>query len=219
MDTAITTLHRTDLDHPLRGPLNAWFFDWMDAYLHWKTGAEKARLFAGLPTTVVEIGPGAGANLRYYAPGTRLVAIEPNVHMHARLRHNAERRGIELEIHAAGAERMPLESESVDAVTSTLVLCSVPDVEGALAEVRRVLRPGGAFLSMEHVRGPDGSALGVLQRWIRAPWRWLFEGCDVCRDLEGEIRRAGFARVETEPKTVRTAFLPVRPQIVARCVK
>jgi len=87
------------------------------------------------------------------------------------------------------------------------------------AEVRRVLRPDGRFWCVEHVAAPEGSRIASVQRLVKRPWRWFFEGCDTHRDVAGLLRDAGFAAVEITPFTVRTAFLPVRSQIAAVAVR
>jgi ubiquinone/menaquinone biosynthesis C-methylase UbiE len=207
------------LDHPLRGRFNAWFFWLMDAYLHRTYGASKQRLFAGLPRSVVELGPGVGANLRYLAPGSQLFAVEPNPHMHGLLARKAKRRGVQLTICATGAESIPLPDASVDAVICTLVLCTVPDPEAALREVRRILRPGGTLLCIEHVAAPAHTLIGRIQRWVYRPWRWLFEGCHTHRETAAALRAAGFGSVELEELELFTLFLPVKPQIMARAVR
>jgi SAM-dependent methyltransferase len=210
------TLETTrDLDHPIRGRINAWFFRAVDGYMHRKYRDVKRELFGGLPRTVLEIGAGGGANLRYLDPGTHVVAIEPNPHMHGPLRAAAARHRVTVDIRAAVAERIPLPDASVEAVISSLVLCSVSDPRRALAEIRRVLRPGGRFWCVEHVAAPEGSFLARVQRAVRGPWRWLFEGCETQRDVAALLREAGFASVEIRPFTLPTAFVPVRPQLAA----
>jgi SAM-dependent methyltransferase len=204
-----------DLDHPIRGRINAWFFRAVDGYMHRKYRDVKRELFGGLPRTVVEIGAGGGANFRYLDPGTHVVAIEPNPHMHEPLRAAAARHRVTVDVRAAVAERIPLPDASVDAVISSLVLCTVPDPRRALAEVRRVLRPGGRFWCLEHVAAPDGSLLSRVQRAVRGPWRWIFDGCETHRDVGALLREAGFASVEIRPFTLPTAVVPVRPQITA----
>jgi SAM-dependent methyltransferase len=199
--------------NPLRSRFNAWFFDYMDQTLHEKLGAAKARLFAGLPSQVVEIGAGTGANLRYYAPGTRVIAVEPNVHMHDALRRRADELGIEVVVQTCGAEATELPSGSVAAVVSTLVLCSVQDPVAVLREVTRVLAPGGRFVCLEHVAAPSSTTLGRLQRAIRVPWRWVFEGCDLCRDLATPILAAGFRAVSIESPELPEVLAPIRKQI------
>lgn len=205
------------MNNPVRGRLNAAVLRVTDAYGHLALGRRKRALFAGLPETVVEIGPGAGANLRYYRPGTTVIAIEPNTYMHAPLRAAARRRGIELDLRAEGAEETGLPDAHADAVVSTLVLCTVPDQAAALREITRVLRPGGRLVFVEHVRA--GGGYGLLQRMLARPWRWFFEGCDVRRDTEPALRAAGFATVRAERYSMRTAFLPINPQIAGTAVR
>lgn len=199
--------------HHVRGPFNALFFWLTGGLFDQLLGPRKRRLLADLPDTVVELGSGVGANLRYLAPGSRLIAVEPNPAMHGRLRRAARRRGVLLDVREVPAERTDLPDESADVVVSSLVLCTVRDVDQVLAEVRRVLRPGGRFVFVEHVAAPDGTALRRLQRWVRAPWAWCFEGCSCERDLGGALRSAGFASVEVEDYRLRSPFLPFNPQI------
>jgi ubiquinone/menaquinone biosynthesis C-methylase UbiE len=212
---SVATTHST----PIRGRINAAFFASMDWYMHWKYGTLKRRLFRDLPHAVVEIGAGVGANVRYLSAGTKLIAIEPNHHMHAQLERRASRRGVELEIHASRAEALDLPDESVDAVVCTLVLCTVDDPDRVLAEVRRVLRPGGRLICIEHVAASPGSFIGWLQRLVFRPWRWFFEGCHTHRDTTQRLREAGFSAMDVAAFTIRTAFLPIRPQIAAVCTK
>ncbi|HEU0202510.1 MAG TPA: methyltransferase domain-containing protein [Burkholderiaceae bacterium] len=206
-------------DNPVRGRINAAFFHLMDGYMHWKYAALKKHLFADLPAELVEIGAGAGANLRYFRRGTKVHAIEPNRHMHAKLTARAQRHGICLQVHPVGAEALALADASVDAVVATLVLCTVADPQRAVCEVLRVLRPGGRFVCIEHVAAPQSSLIGRLQRAVYRPWRWFFEGCHTHRDTGALLTNAGFSRVDILPFTLRTAFVPVRPQIAALCIK
>lgn len=208
---------RHRISNPVRGRLNAATLRAADRYAQLLLGERKRALFADLPEQIVEIGPGTGANLRYYRPGTRLMAIEPNVHMHGPLRAAARRRGVELELRTATAERIALPDASADVVVSTLVLCTVPDPVAAVEEVWRVLRPGGRLLFVEHVRA--GGGYGRLQRLAARPWHWFFEGCDVRRDTERTIRDAGFASVDIEHYRMRSAFLPINPQIAGTAIR
>jgi ubiquinone/menaquinone biosynthesis C-methylase UbiE len=205
--------------HAVRGRFNAWLLEVLDGYQHRKYGALKREMFGGLPRTVLELGAGDGANFRYLAPGTRVIAIEPNMHMHRRLRARAARHGIHVDVRVATAEALPLADGTVDAVISSLVLCTVPDPARALAEVRRVLRPGGRYWCIEHVAAPEGTVLAELQRALRRPWGWLFEGCETCRDTARLLREAGFASVEVTPFTLPTVFAPIRAQIAAVAVR
>jgi SAM-dependent methyltransferase len=199
--------------NPVRGPLNALFFGVLDGYLDHLLRAHKQRVFTGLPPTVVELGAGTGANLRYLRAGSRLIAVEPNPAMHPRLRARAARAGVDLELHATVAERLDLPDASVDMVISSLVLCTVPDPDAVLAEVRRVLRPGGRYAFLEHVAAPERTGLRRLQRVVRGPWGWFFEGCSCERDLRGVVENAGFARTAITGYRLRGPFLPANPQI------
>ena len=117
---------------------------------------ERARLLGTLRGRVLEIGAGTGLNVPHYPPDADVVYTEPDPHMAARLR----RRGVE--VVEAGAESLPFEDASFDFVVSTLVLCTVPDVPATLAEVRRVLKPGGQLVFIEHVRAEPGHVARAL---------------------------------------------------------
>ena len=199
--------------HAARGPFNAAFFSVMGPNLEWNLRRHKRRVFADLPRTVVELGSGVGANLRYLPTGSTLIALEPNPHMHRRLRAAAERRGVHLDLRERGAERTGLPGHSVETVISSLVLCTVTDPAEVLAEVRRVLRPGGTFRFVEHVAARPGTPTRRLQRAMRRPWGWTFEGCSCERDLTASLRAAGFARVDVEPFRLHTPFITFNTQI------
>jgi SAM-dependent methyltransferase len=199
--------------HGFRGPFNAAFFWLLGPYIEWILRPHKRRVFAGLPHRVVEIGSGVGANLRYLPPGSTLVAIEPNWFMYGRLRSAATRHGIQLDLRDRMAEDTGLEDRSVDTVISSLVLCSVQDPAAVLAEIKRILRPGGTFRFLEHVVADQGTLIRASQRFFRRPWSWTFEGCSCERDLESVIRAAGFANVKLECYRIRTPLLPFNTQI------
>ncbi|UFS57528.1 class I SAM-dependent methyltransferase [Subtercola endophyticus] len=199
--------------HRGRGPFNAAFFRVMGPYLQRTLRPRKQRVFADLPARVVEIGPGVGANLPYLPPGGTLVALEPNRHMHSPLRSAAHRHGVRLELHESMAERSGLPDHSVDAVISSLVLCSVDEPAEVLAEIRRILRPGATFRFVEHVEAGHGTFTRAAQRALRRPWAWVFEGCSCERDLEQSIRAAGFETVDIERYRVHSPFLPFNTHI------
>jgi ubiquinone/menaquinone biosynthesis C-methylase UbiE len=205
-------------DNPIRGRFNSWFLAALDSYMHWKYANIKARLLENAPSVVVELGPGPGTNLRYLPRGTRLIAIEPNKHMHPQLQRRANQLGIELDLRCLAGEQLDLPSGSVDFVFSSLVLCTVERPQQVISEVRRVLKPGGKFACVEHVEAPAGSAINRLQHTVREPWRWLFEGCDLCRDTAATLKSSGFSRVEVTAFVLPTMFMPIRHQITAMCV-
>ena len=204
--------------HPGRGRFNATFFRAMDGYIDWNLRPHKSRVYGDLPATVVELGSGVGANLRYLPEGTKLIAIEPNRHMHQSLNKAAERRGVELEIRDVVAERIDLPDASADAVISSLVLCTVTDPDQVAAEVRRILRPRGSFSFVEHVAAAHGSMTRSVQRIVCRPWAWTFEGCSCERDLEQVIRRAGFSEVTVDRYRLRTPFVPFNTHIAGTAI-
>ncbi|BCD96494.1 class I SAM-dependent methyltransferase [Marinagarivorans cellulosilyticus] len=101
-------------NNAIRGPINAWLFNVLSSYMNLMFGASKAQLFKGHPDTVVEIGSGAGANMRYLRRGTTLIAIEPNIHMHQNLKKSAKKYGILLEIKTTTGESIDIPKASVD---------------------------------------------------------------------------------------------------------
>ncbi|MCW0213966.1 MAG: methyltransferase domain-containing protein [Pseudonocardia sp.] len=213
-DDQTATAPATDFAvHPARGAFNAAFFSMMGPYIEWNVRRQKQRVFADLPPTVVELGSGVGANLRYLSPGSTLVALEPNVPMHRRLRAAAERREVRLDLRERVAERTGLPDGSVDCVISSLVLCTVPDPAEVLAEVRRILRPGGTYRFVEHVVARAGTPTRALQRALRRPWAWTFEGCSCERDLAVPLRAAGFAHVDIQPYRLHSPFVSFNTQI------
>lgn len=184
-------------------------------------GERKRRLFTGLApgSTVVEIGPGTGINLQYLPEGTRYVGIEPNPHMHPPLRRKAEDLGLAVELREGTAEALALPDASADAVISTLVLCSVDAPAQALAEIRRVLRPGGTFYFIEHVAASEGSARHRAQRVIKPLWRRLADDCRPDRRTAALIESAGFAEVHLDRFRAGGVLNPVRPHIAGTAVR
>lgn len=195
----------------------AWFLERVgrrhDAHL----AEHKRRLFADLVGTVLEIGPGTGANLPFYPKGIRWIGIEPNPHMHDYLRRRAAALGISIDLRRGIAEQTDLAPESVDTVVSTLVLCSVDDLPAVLGEIYRVLRPGGRFLFLEHVGAPHGTWLRRLQRWVRPVWRILGDGCQPDRDIPAALRAAGFSRIDMN--CFRVPAPVISPHVVGAAFK
>ncbi|NHK39565.1 MULTISPECIES: class I SAM-dependent methyltransferase [Thermus] len=156
----------------------------------------RRKLLGGLAGTVLEIGPGTGINLAYLPDGVYWLGLEPNPHLHPWLETALRQRGVLGEVLLGQAEEIPLPQESVDAVVATLVLCSVEDPRRALAEILRVLKPGGRFVFLEHVAAPRGSGLRWAQDLLCPLWAFLGDGCHPNRETLALIREAGFARVE-----------------------
>jgi ubiquinone/menaquinone biosynthesis C-methylase UbiE len=175
-------------------PPGVGFRRWMMARLytlaqrrHEKHIADRKReLFANLAGTVLEIGPGTGVNFQYMPAGVeRWIGIEPNPHMHAELRDAGASSGLQAEFRTVSTEGMQVEDESVDAVLSTLVLCSVPDPTAVVRDIHRILKPGGRFVFLEHVAAPADTPLRRVQRIARPFWRYFADGCHLDRELAG----------------------------------
>lgn len=151
---------------------------------------------AALPAHVVEIGCGTGPNLRYYShESTRITAVDPNSYMLPFLKENMKKLGwnhARVSWKEGVAEELPIDDCSADAVVCTLVLCSVRDVDAVTRQVRRVLRPGGKFLFIEHTLAPrDRLLLRVGQLMCDPLQRMLADGCSLLRDPMPAIERAG----------------------------
>lgn len=202
----------------IRSRLNALFMAGVDTYMDKVYGGRKRRLFTGLPAEVVEIGAGAGANMRYYPAGTRLIAIEPNPWMHPYLRRQACRYQMDLDIRAIHGEAIDLPDASAGAVVATLVLCSVADPEQVIAEIRRILKPGGRFIFLEHVAAPEKSFLSRWQQWLHRPWHYFSEGCHLMRNSHTLVAEAGFHQVEMDCFMLSPA-LPFRPHIFGTALR
>jgi ubiquinone/menaquinone biosynthesis C-methylase UbiE len=121
------------------------------------------------------------------------IGVEPNRFLHPQLHARLSSLGLAGEVRLGAAEHLPVADASVDAVVSSLVLCSVHDVEQTLREVRRVLRPGGSLVFIEHVAAPRRTLRRFVQRGIRPLWAALGDGCHPDRDTAASLERAGFA--------------------------
>lgn len=176
----------------------AWFMARSDGRYDAFVGARKRDLLSGLTGTLVEIGSGTGPNLRYLPKDLRVVAVEPNPFMHKHFIREAEARGGPVTLIQGDTHTLPFSDGSVDAVLSSLVLCSVARLDLVLEEILRILKPGGRFIFMEHVGAPEGSGLRRIQRLVKPIWRAIGDGCQPDRDTDLNLRRAGFRTVEME---------------------
>jgi ubiquinone/menaquinone biosynthesis C-methylase UbiE len=177
--------------------------------------ARRAGLLAQARGRTLELGAGTGRNLGAYPPDLdALLLSEPDAGMLHHLRRAIARSGRAVELVPAGAEALPLPDASVDTVVSTLVLCTVPDPRAAIAEVRRVLAPGGQFLFLEHVRADDPR----LARWqdrLAVPWSAVAAGCR-CNQPTRALLDEQFTRVEAQPATWRGMPPLVHPLLLGR---
>ena len=177
-------------------------------------GADHRRRLVGPAAgEVLEIGAGTGRNLPRYCHATRVVALEPGLGMRARAEQAARAAPVAVEILDGTAEDLPFPDASFDTVVASLVLCTVPDLAGALAEARRVLRPGGTLRFYQHVRADDPR----LARWqdrLERPWGWLTGGCHPNRDVVAAITTAGLRVVELDRFDFQIMPPLVRPHVL-----
>ena len=164
-------------------------------------------LLAAASGRVLEIGAGTGLNLPFYPDGADVVLTEPDPAM---------ARKLDSPVLAASAEALPFEDAAFDTAVTTLVLCTVADPERAVAELRRVLRPGGRLLFIEHVRGSER-----LARWqdrLDGAWRRVAKGCHANRDTLATLRAGGF-EVEARQDTWHHMPRLIRPLVVGSAVR
>lgn len=182
---------RSTPDHPI----------FAAAYDRAMRGFERVRLaplrrwvVGGAAGDTLEVGGGTGASLPFYPADVRLTLTEPDPNMLRRARQRAERLGLAVRWEQAAAEVLPFADASFDTAVVTLVLCTVRDQAASLAELHRVLRPGGELRFIEHVRGEG--VWGRLHDAIAPLWRLMAGGCHVNRQTLAAIDAAGFEVVE-----------------------
>jgi ubiquinone/menaquinone biosynthesis C-methylase UbiE len=162
---------------------------------------------------VLELGAGTGLNLPHYSDAVEeLVLTEPAAPMLSKLRRRARRNGRNATVVPASAESLPFEDASFDTVVSTLVLCTVDDPRRVIAEINRVLRPGGRLLFLEHVRS-DSSRLARWQDRLHRPWHAFAAGCNANRPTVELLNESELQVGEVEQD--RWAWMPVFVQPLA----
>lgn len=198
--------------------LTATFYDpflWLGERLGMQS--RRRRLVSAAHGRVLEIGAGTGLNLSHYPDAIdELVLAEPSEPMAGRLEARLAKLGRSARIVAEPAEALPFEDGYFDTVVSTLVLCTVVDPDRALAEVRRVLRPGGRLLFCEHVRS-DSPRLARWQDRLADPWAGLADGCRCNRETLGTIS-SQLQLVTVERAQWRGMPPLVRPLVIGEAV-
>lgn len=154
-------------------------------------GKLRTELLSPLGGRIVDVGAGTGANLPYFKAGARVIALEPDRSMARRLEAKLKRTDARIDIRIDDDTALDrIEERSVDAVLSMLLLCMVADPLSTLRRMKRVLKPAGTLVVMEHVRSPG--KMGKLQDLIAPGWRALADGCNLNRDTKAAIAAAGF---------------------------
>lgn len=172
---------------------------------------QRAKIVPEAEGVVLEVGCGSGTNFDLYdaAKVTHLHAIEPSKGMIQRAKETwaATARETPCDIHLCGAEDVPLDDNSVDTAVVTFVLCTIPDWQSSLQELRRVLKPGGRVLYSEHGLAPD-EGVAKWQRRVEPVWKRLAGGCHLTRDTKQMLEAEGFAIEQHD-----TMYLPNTPKI------
>jgi ubiquinone/menaquinone biosynthesis C-methylase UbiE len=171
---------------------------------------------------VLEIGCGTGANFAYYTDvATEIIATEPDPYMLDKARAKLQTAARPIEIREAAAESLPFEDAVFDTVVDTINMCTIGDLSKALAEMKRVLKPGGELRFYEHVRYEQ--PLGALAQDIITPvWKWFGAGCHPNRDVAPSIRQAGFEITDLrrlKPVPPVPPMLFTRPHIMGVAVR
>lgn len=163
----------------------------------------RRRTVEGLSGTIVEVGFGSGLNAPVYPPEvTEVMAVEPSMLARERSARHTVDTSARVEFVGLDGARLPLEDASCDGALSTFTLCTIPDVHAALAELHRVVRPGGRFHFLEHGRAPDES-VRTWQRRLEPIQKRVAGGCHLTRDAEALVSEAGFEIVDLERRYVK----------------
>lgn len=178
--------------------------------------AHRRELLAGLAGRVLEVGAGNGINFDHYpASVSELVAVEPEAHLRERAVKVASGATMPVDVIDAVGGRLPFEDGSFDAGVVCLVLCSVPDQQEALAELHRVIRPGGELRFYEHVVAERNDVARLMRAADKTFWPRVGGGCHMSRDTAPQIERAGF-RIESNRRFGfrPSAALPSLPHVL-----
>jgi ubiquinone/menaquinone biosynthesis C-methylase UbiE len=199
---------------PVRHPVFARCYARVGHLMDAEIGDHRRRLLAGLHGRVLEVGAGNGLNFPHYpATITEVLAVEPEPYLRRQALAAASQAPAPIRVADGTAEALPADDATFDGVVASLVLCTVTDPDQALAEVRRVLRPGGTLRFYEHVRATDPR----LARWqdqLERPWGWLVGGCHPNRDTVAAITAAGLQVVQLDRFDLQAMPPLARPHVL-----
>jgi ubiquinone/menaquinone biosynthesis C-methylase UbiE len=200
----------------VRHPLFARFFDRLSRLMEREAGEHRDELLSGLTGRVVEIGAGNGMNFGHYPRDVEeVVALEPEAYLREKAEKAARLAVVPISVRDGVADPLPFEDDEFDAAVASLVLCTVPDPERGLAELRRVLRPGGELRFMEHVRSESPRKARIQARLDDSGvWPRLGGGCHCGRDTVGAIRAAGFSVERVRSFNLGPGWMHTNPHVI-----
>ena len=202
----------------VRHPIFARLYVRLSRLMEREVAEHREELLAGLTGRVVEIGAGNGMNFAHY-PTTvdDVVALEPEAYLREQAEQAARAARVRVSVRDGLAHPLPLDDESFDAAVASLVLCTVPDPAAALAELRRVLKPGGELRFLEHVRSDQPRKARLQERLDRSGlWPRVGGGCHCGRDTVTAIETAGFRIEENRSFDLGPAWLHTNPYVIGR---
>lgn len=182
-------------------------------------GAWRAELLSSARGRVLEIGAGTGANIAHYPEDVELTLVEPDPHMRSRLEAALAEANREARIVEGTLSDVEDREQAYDTIVSTLVLCSVEDVDSVVGQIFKALKPDGRLLFLEHVGAAQDTSRRRWQERIEPVWKHLAEGCHLCRDTEAALERAGFEIVAITRESLRKALPFLRPSIRGEAIR
>jgi ubiquinone/menaquinone biosynthesis C-methylase UbiE len=200
----------------VRHPIFARLFDRLSRLMEREVGQHRQELLAGLTGRVVEIGAGNGINFQHYPTSVEeVVALEPEAYLRTKAEQAARDAPVHVSVRDGLAAPLPLQDRDFDAAIASLVLCTVPEPDTALGELRRVLKPGGELRFLEHVRSDRPHKARLQQRLDRSGiWPRLGGGCHCARDTLTAIKSAGFHTEKLHSLDFGPSWIPTNPHIL-----
>ena len=184
-----------------------WYDQFMNPLEHGTFKGIRADLIQRASGEVIEIGSGTGINFPFYREVTSVTAIEPNPYMIQQAKSKQEKATVPIDMIQADAEELPFADHTFDTVVATLVFCTIPNVEKALEEMKRICKPNGKILLFEHVK-MDNPFLANLQMMLTPLWKRICDGCCLNRDTVSVLESKGFNIVELK-KFYRGLFVMI----------
>lgn len=205
-----------------RHPLFARWYARASLHMEKGVGTYREALVGGASGRVIEVGAGNGLNFAHYpASVTEVIAVEPEPHLRSIAEANAEQAAVPVKVVDGTAGDLPADDALFDVAVASLVLCSVPDQDQALAEIRRVLKPGGELRFFEHVQAGTPGRRRVQRALDATIWPWLVGGCHCGRDTRLAIERSGFTIDQIDELTSADTSMtfPATPQILGTATR